>query len=187
MKGYTEKDIVTYNNIFDTKDFETVLESLRRPMWEWGHTSLDDDNATTDNVTPFFMMDLSEDKFFCDHLFNIIKQKTNENFVLTRCYANGQTFGQAGNFHTDWDDETGKTALLYSNETWRQEWGGKTVFDINGKYHYTECYPNSLVIFPGLIPHRAEPTSRSFTGLRNTVAWKLMSMDILNNWVKDKN
>ena len=183
MTKYTEKDIVVYKDFLETEDYVTVLDSLRRPMWEWGHTSLHDANAT-DNVTPFFMMDLSKDKFFCEHLFKIIKQKTNENFVLTRCYANGQTFGQAGNFHTDWDDGTGKTALLYANETWRQEWGGKTAFDINGKYHYTECYPNSLVIFPGLIPHRAEPTSRFFTGLRKTVAWKLVSTDALNKWLK---
>ena len=52
------------------------------------------------------------------------------------------------------------------------------------KYHYAECYPNSLVIFPGLIPHRAEPTSRFFTGLRKTVAWKLVSTDALNKWIK---
>jgi len=181
MKGYTEKDIVTYNNIFDTKDFETVLDSLKRPAWEWGHNS---SLSAKDNVTPFWRMDLTKDEFFSKHLLKVIKEKTNEDFVLTRCYANGHTYGSSGNFHTDWEDGTGKTALLYANDTWRQEWGGKTAFNVDGKYHYAECYPNSLVIFPGLIPHRAEPTSRFFTGLRKTVAWKLVSTDALNKWLK---
>ena len=39
MKKFTEKDIITYHNIFDIKDFETVLDSLKRPAWEWGHNS----------------------------------------------------------------------------------------------------------------------------------------------------
>ena len=31
MIKYTEKDIVTYKNFFDPEDFETVLDSLKRP------------------------------------------------------------------------------------------------------------------------------------------------------------
>ena len=46
------------------------------------------------------------------HLFNVIKKKTNEEFSLDRCYANGHTFGTCGNFHTDWKDETGKTDYM---------------------------------------------------------------------------
>ena len=118
----------------------------------------------------------------------VIKKKTNENFSLDRCYANGHAFGSSGTFHTDWNDETGKTALLYANDTWRQEWGGKTVFNIDGEYHYTEFHPNSLVIFPGLIPHRAEDPTKFFLGLRKTVAWKLISTDIiLNHWTDETN
>ena len=44
---------------------------------------------------------------------------------------------------------------------------------LDGEYHYNEFIPNSIVIFPGMIPHRAETTTRLFTGLRKTVAWKL--------------
>ena len=182
MIKYTEKDIVVYKNFFETEDFETILDYLNRPMWEWGHFS---SSSKVDNMTHFWKMELSKEDFFNEYLFNIIKKKTNEEFSLTRCYANGHTYGTSGNFHTDWEDGSGRTALLYANDTWRQEWGGKTVYNLNGEYHYTECYPNSLVIFPGIIPHRAEATSRFFTGLRKTVAWKLVSMDALDKWLKE--
>ena len=77
MRGYTEKDIVTYNNIFDTKDFETVLASLKRPAWEWGHNS---SLSAKDNLTPFWRMDLTKDDFFSKHLFNVIK-KIEEHYI----------------------------------------------------------------------------------------------------------
>ena len=84
------------------------------------------------------------------------------------------TYGQDGDFHTDDDSPNSRTALLYANEEWIQEWGGKTVFAFEDKYHYVEPIPNSLVIFPSGIPHRAESVTRYYTGLRTTVAWKLI-------------
>ena len=184
MKKYTEKDIVVYKNFFEPKDFESILDHLDKPNWYWGHTS----GVVYADETPFWNMQLGQEEFFSKHLLDVIKKKTNENFSLDRCYANGHTSGSAGTFHTDWHDETGKTALLYANDTWRQEWGGKTVFNIDGEYHYTEFLPNSLVIFPGLIPHRAEDPTKFFLGLRKTVAWKLISTDtLLNHWIDQTN
>ena len=175
MKKFNEEDIVTYENFFDPQDFKEISSYLSRPMWKWGHGSLPDGHPDKpESVTPFWKMELTQDEFFSNYLFDVIKKKTNQDYLLTRCYCNGHTFGSSGNFHIDWKDETGRTVLLYANETWKQEWGGKTVYDIDGKYHYTEFVPNSIVIFPGIIPHRSEITSRIFTGLRKTVAWKLV-------------
>ena len=184
MKKYTEKDIVVYKNFFEPEDFESILDYLDKPNWGWGHTS----GVLYADETPFWNMQLGQEEFFSKHLLDVIKKKTNENFSLDRCYANGHTSGSSGTFHTDWNDETGKTALLYANDNWRQEWGGKTVFNIDGEYHYTEFLPNSLVIFPGLIPHRAEDPTKFFLGLRKTVAWKLCSTDaLLNHWIDKVN
>ena len=168
----TQKDIVVYKNFFEPEDFKTILNYLDRPCWKWGHSSALQSESADDK--PFWKMQLKEESYFTKHLLDIINKKTEEEFSLDRCYANGHTFGTSGNFHRDWQDETGRTALLYANESWKQEWGGKTVFDLGGEYHYTECCPNSLVIFPGVIPHRAEETTRFFRGLRKTVAWKLV-------------
>ena len=178
MSDFTESDIITYRDFFKPNDFETVLEYLSRPMWRWGSGSLCDGHPDKPEFnTPFWKMDLTEEYFFTTYLFNIIREKTNQDFYITRCYCNGHLYGTSGLFHEDWDDDRGRTIILYSNDTWKQEWGGKTVFNFNGKYHYNEFIPNSIVIFPGIIPHRAEVTSREFTGLRKTVAWKLILKD----------
>ena len=178
MSDFAESDIVTYHDFFEPEDFKAISDYLDRPAWKWGHGSLNDGHPDKPEFnTPFWKMDLIEEYFFTGYLFNIIKKKTNQDFFITRCYCNGHTYGTSGLFHIDWDDNTGRTVLLYAHDTWKQEWGGKTVFDLNGKYHYNEFIPNSLVIFPGIIPHRAEPISRAFTGLRKTVAWKLLLKD----------
>ena len=175
MQTFTEKDIITYENFFNPEDFKEISNYLNRSMWKWGHGALPNGHPDQPElVTPFWKMGLTQEDFFSTYLFDIIKKKTNQDYLLTRCYCNGHTFGSSGNFHIDWNNETGRTVILYANDIWKQEWNGKTVFDINGKYHYIDFVPNSIVIFPGIIPHRAESTSRLFTGLRKTVAWKLV-------------
>ena len=175
MHTFNESHIITYDNFFEPEDFKSISNYLNRPMWKWGHGSLPDGHPDKPEfATPFWKMDLSAEYFFTNYLFNIISKKTNQRYNLTRCYCNGHTYGTSGIFHEDWHDETGRTVLLYANDTWKQEWGGKTVFDVNGKYYYKEFIPNSIVLFPGIIPHRAESISRFFTGLRKTVAWKLI-------------
>ncbi len=171
--NFTREDIITIDNFLELEDFNKTLDFLARPKWGWGHGS---NPNNPEYSTPFWKMELTEEQFFHDYIFNLIKKTTNEEYFLTRCYANGHTYGSCGSFHTDWDDDSGRTALLYANDSWMQEWGGKTVFLVNGQCHYIECIPNTLVIFPAIIPHRAEGTSRFFNGLRKTIAWKLTSV-----------
>lgn len=54
------------------------------------------------------------------------------------------------------------------------EWGGKTIFNLNNQYEYYDPCPNTAICFPGEISHMAEGVSRLFTGLRVTIAWKLL-------------
>tara|TARA_B100001250_G_C19718312_1_gene752601 strand:+ start:185 stop:700 length:516 start_codon:yes stop_codon:yes gene_type:complete len=164
---FSEKDIITYDNFLSAEDFKSVSDYLKRPKWKWGHGSF------SEGGYEFWIMDLMTEYFFTNKLLNIIIEKTGQDYFLSRCYCNGHTYGTAGTFHQDCLDSDGRTVLLYANDTWKQQWGGKTVFDIDGKYHYNEFVSNSIVIFPGVIPHRAETTTRDFTGLRKTVAWKL--------------
>ena len=169
-----KNNIITYQNFFDPDDFKIILDHLNRPMWKWGHGSLPENHPDRPEfVTPFWAMELRREAFFVDYLLNVIRNKTNQEFIFDGCYCNGHTYGSSGTFHKDWEDSSGRTVLLYANDVWKQEWGGKTVFNIDGEYYYNEFIPNSIVIFPGMIPHRAETTTRLFTGLRKTVAWKL--------------
>jgi hypothetical protein len=174
MKQQSEKmnNIVRYDNFFSPKDFMLILEKLNQPKWEYGHGSYRPGHPKR-NI-PFWMMHLGDDSFFTEYLLNIIEEKTNQKYELTALYCNGHPFGTSGTFHKDYGNDQGRTFLLYANDSWEQEWDGKTVFEIGDTYHYSEFVPNSAIIFPGNILHRAEGTSRSFTGLRKTVAWKLV-------------
>ena len=166
-------DIKEYNNVFSREDWNKILDCICKPNWYFGHGSFADDRRKVGY--PFWRIDLDQDEFFTKYLLNIIEEKTNQQYELYDVYANGHTFGTQGSFHQDWHDERGRTFLFYVNEVWKLEWGGKTAFDLgNGNTYFHVPKPNSAIIFPGVIPHAAEVTSRSFTGLRVTIAWKLL-------------
>ena len=168
--NFSEKDVVVYNNIFSHNDIIKIQTYLHEPKWEWGQVSHPENEG---EVFPFWIMTLEQD-FFTKDLFNIITKKLKGKWKINRCYCNGSTFGMEGSFHTDDDHPDTKTVIYYANEYWSQEWGGKTVFALEDKYHYVEPIPNSLVIFPSGLTHRAESVNRQFKQLRTTIAWKLI-------------
>ena len=93
--------------------------------------------------------------------------------MCIRDSANGHTYGTYGSKHVDWNDEHGKTLLLYVNDEWECYWGGKTAFYFNDETFHVMPKRNRAVLFPGQIPHNAEPTTELFKNLRITIAWKL--------------
>lgn len=161
--------------MFSVHDCMKIYECMSDSNWRFGHGSV----VKNDRLVgfPFWRMDLKENEFFSRYLLNMIEEKTNQHYELYDVYANGHTFGTNGSFHRDWHDQQGRTFLFYANASWSVEWGGKTVFDFGGEYHFHLPKPNSAILFPGLIPHAAEGTSRLFTGLRTTIAWKLILKD----------
>ena len=173
--SYTLNDLVNYNNVFSLDICNKIFECLNSHNWYFGHGSHVKNNRVVG--IPFWRMDLKENEFFSKYLLNMIEEKTQQQYELYDVYANGHTFGTNGSFHVDWHDERGRTFLFYSNPKWSVEWGGKTVFDLGNDYYYNVPKPNSAILFPGQIPHAAEGTSRSFVGLRTTIAWKLILKD----------
>lgn len=170
------KDSIThYENLFSADDYQKILSEVAKPKWQFGHGSHHSSDPRSKKGYPFWVMGLEDNLFFTDHLLNIIKEKTNQDYELYDVYANGHTFGTKGSFHTDWNDEHGRTFLFYANDTWDIDWGGKTLFNFgNGDYYCHIPKPNSALLFPGIIPHAAEGPTRSFIGLRITIAWKLL-------------
>ena len=168
--NYTSKDIIVYNDIFSTNDIHQIQTYINEPTWRWGHNS---NSVEEEEIFPFWINNLEQD-FFTKDLFNKITKKLEGKWKLLRCYCNGSTYGMTGNFHVDDHRPDTKTVLYYANEYWKQEWGGKTVFALEDKYHYVEPIPNSLVIFPSTITHRAEAVNRQFKQLRTSIAWKLI-------------
>ena len=166
-------DILEYSNVFSREDWEKILDVVSGPNWYFGHGSYVDGDKR--RGIPFWRIDLKDNEFFTSYLLNIIEEKTNQQYELFDVYANGHTFGTQGSYHQDWYDDRGRTFLLYANDVWKLDWGGKTAFHFNdGTDYFHVPKPNSAVLFPGMIPHVAEMTSRSFIGLRITIAWKLL-------------
>lgn len=175
MEIYSKSDIKQYNDVFSKSDYVKILHKVHESKWKFGHGSYHPSDPNFGKGYPFWVMGLEDDSFFTDHLLNIIKEKTEQDYELYDVYANGHTFGTSGSFHEDWHDDRGRTFLFYANDRWSLNWGGKTAFNFgNDDFYFHVPKPNTAILFPGLIPHAAEGTSRNFVGLRITIAWKLV-------------
>ena len=106
-------------------------------------------------------------------LFDKIVKLLQQDFALSRVYANGSTYGQAGSRHSDSLEEGARTFLIYANRVWDAEWGGRTVFLLDDGERSVLPKPGTAVCFRSDIPHFAEDVSRKCSGLRVTVAYKL--------------
>jgi Rps23 Pro-64 3,4-dihydroxylase Tpa1-like proline 4-hydroxylase len=177
MQTFEETDIISYNDVFDNKEYSDIVKHLSGPHWRYGHGS-DKKNPNYKNSPPFWIMELNEEKLFTEVLFQKILNLTESKFSLLSVYANGHTYGTKGRPHQDSYDKKGYTFLYYPNSVWDLEWGGKTAFILDeDKYYFKNPKPNCAILFPGTIWHYAEETSRMFNGLRITIAWKLLLED----------
>ena len=171
MQPYKPSDVIEYHDVFNEFDHESICREMDAGFWKYGHQS-----DMSKKEIPFWLMSLSQNMFFSEYLLNKIESITGSNYNFERVYANGHTYGMKGSPHQDSYNHSGRTFLYYPFK-WNVEWGGKTCFkfqtDTGVKYHFVTPEPNKAILFPGIIPHWAEETSRVFTGLRISIAWKL--------------
>jgi len=159
-----------FHDVFSPRDIASIHEKLNQPKWRYGHGSNTDGSGI-----PFWIMEFDDDPFFYKYLLNIIKTKVNDpGLKLEHVYANGHVFGDKAMPHVDSYTDDGRTFLYYANERWDPLWNGSTIFNVGaGTNAYCMPEPNKAVYFPGTIQHYADEVSRTFTGLRVTIAWKL--------------
>jgi len=162
---------IIYDNVLSKEEWEYVYNKIYNGG-NWSFTGFSDDSSKL-----FWFMNLNEDKFFTDIFFNKIQNLSNANFILDRVYANGQTFGLSGELHRDVESDKKNryfTFLYYPCKEWHVSWNGQTI--IIEKENEVNCQyptPNRGVLFDSTDLHYAEAPSRSFFGLRTTVAFKL--------------
>ena len=116
---------------------------------------------------------LEDDIFFNTYLFKIICDELDKNFSIGRIYANGQTANQCGNPHYDDGDIT---FLYYPNPNWKLEDQGHLIFlegdnDVSNIVTYKS---NRAILFPSGIKHYSDAPHRLFSGLRISLAYKLL-------------
>jgi hypothetical protein len=162
-------DVIKVKNFTSPEEWNTIQTNM--PMAPWilqGNSTLGEDNDK------FWYTDLSHNEFFTCTLFERIP---NGPWILERVYANGQTFGQNGKFHQDSTNPRCWTFLLYTNPIEPNiinEWGGQTEFETNDGRLSQIPEPNLGILFKSDIFHRGFGPSKKVSGLRITIAWKLI-------------
>lgn len=171
------RQVQTYKNFLSQEEWDKVFtDYIATPRWGWGHSSSIEEEATVDVRPMYWGMQLGEEEYFTDHIFNKIKEATGDNLRLHNVYAGGNTYGTSGDIHPDNWLDTGRTFLYYASpDVWNPMWGGKTIFYPEGmENEYYEFTPNQGLYFKSTIPHLGEATTKHFYGLRVCIAFKLV-------------
>ena len=158
-----------FYDILSPEQQEICIGELEKPTWQPTGQS-----NSESNIIYFWYKELIDNAFFNTTFLKRIEFLTKKKFKIDRLYANGQSYGQVGNLHTDSEEEQSWTFVYYANRCWNINWGGSTVFFKNEKeFDQALFIPNTGVIFKSNIPHAGLEPTRHFTYVRMTVAFKL--------------
>jgi hypothetical protein len=127
----------------------------------------------------FWSMNLMNEDFFTCKMVQKIKDAFDVKLKLNKVYANGQTFGLDGSYHTDSRYEDDYTFLLYLSEIKAKNVdvvGGHTQFKIDDTIKTVEPIYNRGVLFKSNILHRGLAPSRLSGILRISIAFKMTSI-----------
>lgn len=172
--------IHVYDDFFSENELNIIDNIIKSKEWKWGHVS---NNANEKSIysSPFWYMDLTNETYFSEHLKNIFEKHFSKNFIIERVYANGQSFGQTGDFHIDNENDNTYTICLYLTKI------PKDFQDMAGGYIYFKIPPliydiayapvyNRVIMFPSNYIHRGGDFNRFVKNLRISVAWKLLEI-----------
>jgi len=164
-----------YSNILSNEELNECKKIITSSYWKYGHTS------TNSSHTKFFIADLINISFFNKIFFNKIKKITNKNFHILKIYANGQVFGQEGDWHIDSLRENAYTFLYYFNEGTPSELGETYFIDENKNIKSALPIYNSGILFKSHILHKGSSPKITFNDMRITIAFKLLLNNIDDN------
>ena len=178
--------------VFPEEVRRNVYEFLLLPGWETGWKS----NAKRDGFTFLHKhfaghrgagekaydceVELQEAAPIIHDAWFRVRDKIFAGHKLVRCYANGMAYGMDGTVHSDALSAGNYTAVYYPHERWSPNWGGETIFYNQQETRIVACIfprPNSVAVFDGRIPHRANGVTRSYTGTRITMMFKTEKPD----------
>lgn len=168
VRATTEDDLPqVFTNILNLGELMYCQQLIENGCWKMTNWS-----GSKPTERRFWIMDLMEDPMFTETVFERIQKVTGKDFELRNVYANGQTFGHDGDFHTDGSDPAYWTFLIYANEV---SDGGHTLFRIPGSKLLAAVEPNKNtgVLFKANLTHRGLAPSRDCDTMRVTLAYKL--------------
>lgn len=172
----------------DWVDEQTLINlwgsTVCQPLWRFGQKS------NNDTVYPMWMQG------FYDTFNGKYKEDTNgwvreigdrfmdicgDDYVLIRSMLSGNTFGQDGDIHDDWQiPGESLTGVLYLNSRWEDNWGGETVVynreDLN-QVEISKFEAGKLIVFDGSNPHIGKGPQRICGELRCIIAVQAVKQD----------
>lgn len=107
-------------------------------------------------------------------------------YTLIRNMVAGNTFGQDGDIHQDWDvPGVSLTGVVYLNRRWEDNWGGETV--LYNKDHteieISKFEAGKLIVFDGYNPHIGKGPQRACGELRCIIALQAVLTDVWQEFV----
>ena len=136
------------DSFLNDKEFEIVTDYCFSAKYSYGES----DNG--DGIVTGMVHEIPETEF----VYKLFRKKLLDKcpflseMKLYRMYINCFAPCENPYFHTDGN---GLTFLYYINDDWNLQDGGETQFYMDGNIYGITPIPNRLVMFDGMIPHRA--------------------------------
>lgn len=166
--------IEEYDNVFNDEERKELIKKIDNSSWKFGHS------ATPEAYRRFWFINLKDDKFYTNQLFERIQFLIKAQCKLHRVFANGQTYGLDGDWHQDSIEKNEYTFVYYVNEEWKSNWGGETLFSIDNKIISVMPKHNKGILFPSNVSHYGKAPARDCYKLRVTIAFFFT----IQNWLK---
>lgn len=161
--------VETYSDILPQENYYSLIKTINKLEWQFGGSSIPNTGIR------FWYCNLIKNQFFLDWLPKI-EELAGKKFKIEKLYANGQTFGQDGDWHYDSQIEGGWTFLYYYNDIDDLSLVGETYLMLDGLPLAITPHPNSAIMFDHTVLHKGMGPKRNYTDLRVTIAFKLIEI-----------
>jgi hypothetical protein len=164
------------DNLYDKISSQNIENYFFNVPWKFDGSNLTDISRKWNYYLNF--KESIENTFLEVNNVLLKKYHLNDLFTLKRTYASANTYGSAGEYHTDdgaKDYNEIITIMYYLNSSWDLLFGGETFFLNQNKDEIVSAVipkPARAVIFDGFISHGPKPLSKVYNGLRMVLTFK---------------
>lgn len=171
-------DIKQFKHFLDDKDIIVARNIIAKSSWKFMGVGTSRDE--THSSMRFWIADLISHTDYISNIVNRINMITGKTYQAYRVFANGQTYGQEGYFHTDSVYDNSYTFLMYINDVGPHNIdtvGGFTQIKGNdGEIININPYLGNAVMFDSKLIHRGLSPARQCIDLRITIAFNLLDI-----------
>lgn len=179
------KLVTEYDNWADESLVMNIWgECVCKPKWRFGQKSNNDTvypmwfQTFYDTFAQKYIVDIEEVKIVASVFMETIGK---DDYILVRNMLCGNTFGQDGDIHDDWQvPGESLTGVLYLNPRWEDNWGGETIIYDKENLDYCEISKfksGKLIVFDGSNPHIGKGPQRACGEVRSIISVQAIKKD----------